>query len=385
MKASVYITRLTLRNWRNFQRFDLALSERTFVIGPNASGKSNLLDVFRFLRDIAKPGGGLQRAVNERGGLSKVRCLAARKDPDVSIDVEISVELGRPKWRYAIEIAQQPRGDRLPIVKSEKVWLDGQLLTIRPDSADEVDDQRLTQTHLEQINSNGGFREVVKFFESIRYLHLIPQLLRHPEAFQATGGGDDAFGRNFLELIVKSPEKTRRRRLRKIEAVLKAAVPQLSNLTDSRDELGIPHLEATYTHWRPNAGLQREDQFSDGTLRLVGLLWSLLDGDSLLLLEEPELSLHREIVRKLPGMFSRIQTKHKRQIIVSTHSEDLLSDRGIGGEETVMLEPGREGTIAKLASDDKEARGLLEAGASVGEAALSRTTPADIAQMPLFE
>ena len=112
----MYISRLKLRNWRNFQRFDVAFSERTFVIGPNASGKSNLLDVFRFMRDIAKPGGGLQRAIVERGGLSKVRCLAARKDPDVSIDVELSSESGVPKWRYQLTIAPQPRGDRLPIV-----------------------------------------------------------------------------------------------------------------------------------------------------------------------------------------------------------------------------------------------------------------------------
>ena len=61
------ITRLALKNWRNFKAVDVSLRERVFVIGPNASGRSNLLDVLRFLRDVAKPGGGLQRAVAERG------------------------------------------------------------------------------------------------------------------------------------------------------------------------------------------------------------------------------------------------------------------------------------------------------------------------------
>ena len=77
------VTRMRVKNWRNFKEFDVRLQERQFIVGPNASGKSNLLDVFRFLRDIAKSdGGGLQKAVNDRGGVSKLRCLAARKDPE---------------------------------------------------------------------------------------------------------------------------------------------------------------------------------------------------------------------------------------------------------------------------------------------------------------
>lgn len=51
-------------------------------------------------------------------------------------------------------------------------------------------------------------------------------------------------------------------------------------------------LVAEIKHWRPQGGWQREASFSDGTLRLIGLLWFLSRGDSPLLLEEPELSLH---------------------------------------------------------------------------------------------
>src|SRR5208283_3360163 len=101
------ISHLSLKNWRNFRSADVRLAQRVFLTGPNASGKSNLLDVFRFLRDIAKPGGGLQSAVRDRGGLSKVRCLAARREPDIEIDVELSDDGEQPRWRYAIGIKQQ--------------------------------------------------------------------------------------------------------------------------------------------------------------------------------------------------------------------------------------------------------------------------------------
>ncbi|MEO5378464.1 MAG: AAA family ATPase [Magnetococcus sp. DMHC-6] len=64
------IAHLELDNWRNFKHIDVKLRPRQFILGPNASGKSNLLDVFRFLRDIAKEGGGLQKAVSDRGGVN---------------------------------------------------------------------------------------------------------------------------------------------------------------------------------------------------------------------------------------------------------------------------------------------------------------------------
>jgi AAA15 family ATPase/GTPase len=43
---------LRLKNWKNFQSVEVDLPLRVFLVGPNASGKSNLLDVFRFLRDL---------------------------------------------------------------------------------------------------------------------------------------------------------------------------------------------------------------------------------------------------------------------------------------------------------------------------------------------
>jgi len=62
-------TRLHLQTWRNFVSAELAIGERVFLVEPNACGKSNLLDAFRFLRDLAKNGGALQQAINkeERG------------------------------------------------------------------------------------------------------------------------------------------------------------------------------------------------------------------------------------------------------------------------------------------------------------------------------
>jgi predicted ATPase len=57
------ISKIELFNWKNFHRCEVGVQERCFVVGANAAGKSNFIDALRFLRDVAKQGGGLQTAV----------------------------------------------------------------------------------------------------------------------------------------------------------------------------------------------------------------------------------------------------------------------------------------------------------------------------------
>lgn len=376
------VSHIKLKNWRNFQFVDVDLRKRVFLVGANASGKSNFLDAFRFLHDIAKPGGGLEKAIEDRGGLSKIRCLAARKKPEVEIEIELSdFSKQQPLWKYSIQIKQQPTGLHIPYVSYEHVQKDGKSVLERPDSDDKMDFLRLTATHLQNTLTNKEFREISDFFEAVTYLHLVPQLIRHPQAFTGPGIPGDPFGKNFLERVARTPEKTRQSRLQKIETALRIAVPYLKNLTETKDEVGIPHLEAIYEHWRPKGAKQREDQFSDGTLRLLGLLWVLLESDSLLLLEEPELSLHSAIVSKIPALMYRLQRQKKRQIILSTHSPDLLTDKGISAEEVLLLTPSPEGTKVEIASSIDEVRDLLEQGFTIAEAVLPRTVPSKADQL----
>ena len=380
------ISYLRLKNWKNFRSVEVPLRNRIFLAGPNACGKSNFLDVFRFLRDITKRGGGLQQAVQDRGGISKIRCLAARKEPDVEIEVHLSNSIiDKPLWKYSIGIKQQPRGSRLPYLAYENIWEGEEQILERPDGYDKKDELRLTQTHLEQISANERFRSVAKFFDSVLYLHLVPQLVRNPRAFTGPGIPGDPFGRNFLERVARTQARTRRSRLRRIEQALVKAVPQLKHLSQVKDDAGIPHLEAVYEHWRPQGAKQQEDQFSDGTLRLIALLWSLLESQALLLLEEPELSLNTAIIRTLPSIIHRLQRKEKRQVIISTHNADLLSDKGIGGEEVLVLTPKTEGTEVQVASTIREVRDLLENGFTAAEAIIPRTEPETYRQGYLFD
>jgi predicted ATPase len=379
------VSRLILKNWKNFKELDILLQERVIIVGANASGKSNLLDVFRFLRDIAKPGGGLQKAVSDRDGVTKIRSLAARRNPNIEIEAHFS-EFGSDEiiWKYAIGIRQESRGYRLPLLTYEKVWKgdNNKPLVSRPNSEDKNDPIRLTQTYLEQINTNKDFRDIAKFFENTLYLHLVPQLLKYPSAFTGPNLPGDPFGKGFLERVARVNEKTRKAWLKKIEHALKLAVPQLTKLEFTREK-GYPHIEAIYEHWRPGAGKQKEDQFSDGTLRMIGLLWSLQEGDSLLLLEEPELSLNGAIVSRLAPLIYRLQKPRKRQVFMSSHSSDLLNDKGISLNEIIVLEPAEEGTKATVASNIADVKNMLNAGMTPAAVVLPRIKPPNISQLTL--
>ena len=172
--------------------------------------------------------------------------------------------------------------------------------------------------------------------------------------------------------------------MRRIGKALSVAVPQLKEIKMERDEKGKAHLIGRYEHWRKSGAWQKEDQFSDGTLRLLGLLWALLDGDGPLLLEEPELSLHPEVIRHIPEMFAKIQIKSHRQIIVSTHSPDILKDEGIGLTEVLLLKPSPEGTKVVSLNKIKDAEVLLKHGVSLAEFVIPHTMPANSLQLTLF-
>jgi predicted ATPase len=374
------ISRIVLKNWRNFENVEVDLTDRVFAVGPNAAGKSNFLDVFKFLRDIALPRGGLQEAINLRGGIPKIRCLSARKETEVGITVELK-KPGDEKfaWRYSIGIKLEQRGLREPYLTHERVWQDGNLEPVldRPNPQDKADARQRMQTYLEQVSTNQRFREIADFFQEVSYLHLVPQLIKFPEAFSGKKLAGDPFGMDFLVSVAKATPKTREARLRKIDRALALVVPQLRELAYRPDELtGVPHLQVKFDHWRGIPSNQREDQFSDGTLRLIGLLWSLLSGDSLLLLEEPELSLHTGIVSELAPLIHRLQkTKSgKRQIILSTHSEALLAHQSIDPSEVLMLIPSATGSTKIIpASSDEQIEALLQGGMNIAEAVMPRT------------
>src|SRR5690606_4665052 len=126
-------------------------------------------------------------AVKMRGGVSQIRCLHARRYPSIAVEVELQLDSG--SWTYRLEFSQD--NQRRPLVRHEEVLHNGNRILHRPDTPDEEDQNRLTQTHLEQVSANKEFRQIADFMAQIRYLHVVPQLIR--EADRATVQVRDPF------------------------------------------------------------------------------------------------------------------------------------------------------------------------------------------------
>ena len=382
------ISKIELFNWKNFHRCEVGVQERCFVVGANAAGKSNFIDALRFLRDVAKQGGGLQTAVRVRGGITKIRCLAAREQSNVKLAIELSESDSRELcWHYELNFKHTGGGIRENQVKivSEKVFSGREQRYVLDRSAETLgeDEETLKYTYLEQPNANKDFRVIQQFLQNVEYLNVVPQMVRESASSSYSGDKEDYYGRNFLKRLALLNDNTRRSYFRKINEFLKLAVPQLEELSFVKDEIGVPHLEARYVHWRTRGSKQQEMQFSDGTLRLIGFLFALIDSNGVLLLEEPEINLHPGIVAQFPEFIAKIQRVKKggRQVFITTHSYDILSNEGIAPEEVLLLTNSPEGTEVEVLSNVEKAKNILADGFSMADVVMPLTKPWSIESM----
>lgn len=382
-RQALRFTRIELTNWRNFRHAEMRLQKRAFITGPNASGKSNLLDAIRFLRDVAKPTGGLAAALAEfgRNGLTGVRSLHARDPSHLQFYVEVGDDDVPNRWTYALRISRIGREKDASVIGEFVVRDgDGEPIVAQTRTRDVSDPLLFSQTLMEQVQKNGAFRELVEFFTSIRYLHVVPQIVR--DGRRALAMGDDPHGGDLLRRIKDTPKKMREPRLKRIQEAVALAIPQFESLDLIDDADGRPHLQAGYRHWRGKAAKQTEEVFSDGTLRLIGFLWSISEPGGPLLLEEPELSLHEAVVAKLPAMIARAQSLSGRQVICTTHSEALLNAPGIGPKEVHRLVVDKDGSTVETVADNPKAMAQIrEGGWTVGEAVLPLTMPETVNQL----
>lgn len=392
MTAVLRFTHLKLRNWRNFTSVDVPLSKRTFVVGPNAVGKSNLLDVFRFLRQLTLEGGGLAQAVKARRGMAKLRSLHQKgSQSDVVIEVG-AVDSEGGNWRYVLAFnrASRKAKDDVPVVKREEVWFRAKDAAteenrlMRPDENDRQDTLQLTQTALQQVAKTRAFRALRDFLASVTYLHLVPQLIREEQSPPDDTIGGDLYGRDLLFRIRATPARFQQARLTRIRDALKLAVPNLDALELVLDkDSARPHLQAKFMHWRGPAAKQDEREFSDGTLRLIGLLWALQEPAGPLLLEEPELSLHSGIVRHMAPFIARAQRGPAgRQAFVSTHNELLMSDPGIQAEEILLIRPVSEGSEVVHGAAHRAIRDALQNGLSAADVVMPMTAMPNLDLFP---
>ena len=144
-----YITRVWARNFRSIEYAELELWPLTVLVGPNASGKSNLLDILGFLADAARH--GLETAITRRGGIDSI----GRRTPTGRVlgpEVGFRAEFSGATLGYSFALTRRGRGEYR--VKREFARLKPTDSDIQPFEV-ELTGGRLTKPNLKSTVKNG--------------------------------------------------------------------------------------------------------------------------------------------------------------------------------------------------------------------------------------
>lgn len=353
------ISRIKLRNWKNFKDAEVSgLPDIVYVIGANASGKSNFLDALNFLKDVANPrGGGLQQAVYKRGGMGKIRYLHAKSNTDVVIEVDLAGEDGNLLWTYSLSFNSR-KGSEKPFVLKESVTKHyrnspSRIICNRSFNKKNRVPRDFFQTGMEQSSCSKKFNSLVDFLSEIKYFYIIPQFIKLGNQANGNPLEEDPFGQDFINYMYHGDPKSKRAKIKRITNSLKSLVPQLEGFNLTMDKFsGQPHLEIKLRCHKHHGAIQREDQLSDGTIRLIAMMWVCygISGYSAII-EEPELSLNDGVVQDLCEFFEKSleQSKKGGQLFVSTHNGALLSNPGISSDGVIVIKPSSDGsTVEKM-------------------------------------
>jgi predicted ATPase len=343
------LTRLRLRDYRSIGSCDVRLGDLTILVGPNGSGKSNILDSLRLTSQALSE--NLDNALRDRGGIGEVR-RRSRGHPS-HFGIQVDFRTGDAAGTYGFQIGATPDGD-FHVTREEceiTALPDG-----RPRSQQSVSvgyairDGRMAEQsepvmpapvgdRLYLVAASGiePFRFLFDALANINVYNLNPDAMRQlhkPES------GDllRRDGSNIASVL----ERLRRDRpdiKTRIEEYLNRVVDGVTGADrrgfGSWETLEFKqHVDGDMVPWTFQAS-----SMSDGTLRAVGVLTALLAGGeghrSPVGIEEPESALHPAAAGLLLDALR--DASSSRQVLVTTHSPDLLDSPSIGPDELLSV------------------------------------------------
>lgn len=364
---SPLLGRVRLKNYRSIAACDIALGQLTFLVGPNGSGKSNFVDALRFTADALNS--TLDQALRERGGVQEVRRRSSGHPNDFGISLDLTLPDGRAAT-FAFEVAARPHGDFA--VKEERCLAGSSSYHVRDGklygaSASVMPPPMADRLYLVHASGLPEFRPVFDALAAMGAYNINPGTIRE---LQAADRGEvlGRDGRN-LASVVGHIEKHGPKVKRRIEEYLALVVPGVVGL--DRKRLG--HMESL--EFRQLIEGAKEPwtfpamSMSDGTLRTAAVLVALLqarveDRVSLVAIEEPETALHPAAAAVLRDCL-REACRHV-QVVVTSHSAELLDDRDIDGRDIRAVE-SRGGRTFISPLDEESRRALHDKLYTAGE------------------
>jgi len=376
------IKKLTVANFKSFRELSLDLDRLNVVIGANAAGKSNFVQILRFLHDVSEY--GLTNAVSRQGGVKYTRNLRIGANAQTRISLVCETMLRRvirsgtdavtmlvTDVAYEFALEAKSRAERFTVV-SDRIMLQCSFSRGR-EATQHVGNGTITFS-----NENGKIRFTADLPESVkladtdfmppflkdvklrpdsllaemRYSFLLfypladilasitaydfdPRLARR--SIQMTGQTElEADGSN-LAIVLRDIWQDKSRR-RKMSSLLREVLPAVSSW-------GVMTLKDTSLLLKMNEAFSDKTEvpasfLSDGTIHAVALLVALFfERNDVTVIEEPERNLHPSLMSRLVSLTE--DASSKRQIIITTHNPEIV--RHVGIDNLMLIERDGDG------------------------------------------
>ena len=381
------LKRIWARNFKSIRELDLELGPLTVLVGPNASGKSNVLDVLHFIKQAFR--GDLDSAIAARQGIGAVR----RHSPKGGTrDVEVGVEFERDdfRMRYGFVLGSRSgvyrvkrergqfafSGDR----QTQQVFeiRDGHMVKPKIEGEVQYETSELAfpsfartwlfrsvdppEPQSGEVQLYRAAARLPAFLRRSQFYRLFPDTMREPrrpaESHLLAEDG------NNLTSVLRAMIKQKSPYLGEIRDSLAQVVPGMKDL---RVQQSGGFLVIKLRHGADDNG-GREASFdltqeSDGTVRLLGLLTAFYQPGrpSLIGVEEPELTIHPGALAVLADVM--VEASQRTQVVATTHSPDLIDQLPVESLRAVEMLNGctEVGPVSKTQTD-AVLKGLFSAG-----------------------
>jgi len=380
------IKKIKISNFKSFKDLEIELGKFNVLIGANASGKSNFIQIFRFLRDVTNH--GLDNAISMQGGVEYLRNINVGSSENFSIEVVSDKEFRRAlrtnkkefigmktyETIYKFVLKFKKRGRGFEIVE-DKLTLKGDLFQLKKEKNGKnvklKEKEKIGEGWIVYYVTKGKINFDSKKLEElgVEKEDIIPSFLREErlgpktllvsyplhilhsglfyffsdgfaiydfdpklpkKATPITGKAELEEDGSNLAIVIKNILETKDKE-RKLSNLVKDLLPFVDNLDIEKfaDKSILFKLREIYAkkQYLPASLI------SDGSINITALIIALyFDKKLLTIIEEPERNIHPYLISKVIGMMK--DASQKKQIIVTTHNPEIVKHAGL---ENIML------------------------------------------------
>jgi len=345
------LRRVEIKNYKSIAEAVVDLNQFTVFVGPNGAGKSNFLDALSFISDCLTS--SVELALKERGGIGSVRWRSSGSGGrPTNFGMRLSIDAARGRAaEYAFEIGAVKGGifrvKEESCVVRESVLQGGEPRFERRDGKVILENLRFPRDEL-PIESDRlalpvlaaipQFQAVYSFLVRMRFYSLAPDKIREPqqpdEGFVLKRDGSNAA--SVLRSLEKRSEVDayQYQRICDILSTLVRGMTKVEHRTVGTKETLRFKQRAASKVSVPFDALN----MSDGTLRILGVLLAVYQpsSPSVIGIEEPESTIHPAASEAIVDVL--IDASHRSQVLISTHSPEILDNKHIRDDQILAVE-----------------------------------------------